>query len=166
MIEPILQKATVLCAMRSVDETAELIDLLDQLLGTQSRRADTIGRVKQVEIAKVAFELLSRRFLGKQTDIMGLVVRSDLKAREHHNPVRLKHLTQRIDAGHAAVVGQADYRNAQLEKLLERHLDVLRLIQSVIGSPIGPVVTDGISLERTTPGLRIGIVVAHAPAYI
>ncbi|MNZ63582.1 hypothetical protein D3C78_817310 [compost metagenome] len=75
--------------MRSVDEASELIDLLDQLLGTQSRWANTVCWVKKVEISKVAFELLSRGFLGKQADVMGLVVRGDLEAGKHHDPMRL-----------------------------------------------------------------------------
>ena len=75
--------------MRSVDEASELIDLLDQLLGTQPRRANTVCWVKKIEIAKVAFKLLPCGFLGEQADVMGLVVRGDLEAGKYHDPARL-----------------------------------------------------------------------------
>src|SRR5690606_34526083 len=48
MVEPVLQEAAVRRTVRSVDEASELIDFLDQLLGTQSRWTNTVCRVKKV----------------------------------------------------------------------------------------------------------------------
>lgn len=112
MVEPISQQAAVLGAVRSIDEPAELIDLLDQLLGTQSRGADTIGWIEQIEVAKIPFELLSRRIFGEEAYVMSFVVRGDFKARKYYYPMRPEQLSQGIDAGHISMIGQTNYGDA------------------------------------------------------
>lgn len=60
------------------------------------------------------------------------------------------------------MVGQTNYLNVQIKALLKKGLVESPLIQAVICTSEGAVVSNRIDLQRASPKFRVGELIAHS----